>query len=105
MPHGARSEAVEATPALSPEAYRVPWKIDRSRAPWYTLLNTGDESAHGVHLSLFGDGRLLWQPLLRVAPGDQVAFVLRADDPARDCVAVLRWFRAGGEEYLWRIAF
>ncbi|GAA2462928.1 hypothetical protein [Agromyces soli] len=105
MPHGARPVAVDAHPVPSPIAYRVPWQIDRSRAPWYALHNTGDEPAHGVHLSLFGDGRLLWQPLLRVEPGEHVSFVVRADDPARDCVAVLRWFRTSGEEYLWRIAF
>lgn len=101
-PVGARAEA----PSIRAEAaYRVPWRVDRRRAPWYALLNIGDEPAHAVQLSSLGDGRLLWQPLLRVEPGGQLTFVLRADDPARDCIATLRWFRPNGDEYLWRIAF
>lgn len=93
------------SPAPLPAAYRVPWRIDRSRDPWFTLVNESDETLRAVHLILSGDGRLMWNPLLRVPPGGEVRFVLQADDPARDCVACVRWFRANGDEFLWRIAF
>ncbi|QAY74961.1 hypothetical protein ET445_10040 [Agromyces protaetiae] len=90
---------------LAEPAYRVPWRVDRSRDPWFTLVNDGDEPASGVQISLSGDGRLLWRPLLTVAAGDQVTFVVQADDPARNCIACVRWFRPDGTEYLWRISF
>ncbi|UOE45558.1 hypothetical protein [Agromyces larvae] len=86
-------------------AYRVPWHVDRRHDPWFTLVNTSDEPLSGVHLTLSGDGRLLWRPLLTVPPGGSVPFVVHADDPARNSIACVRWFRPDGGEYLWRVSF
>lgn len=86
-------------------AYRVPWFVDRSAAPWYSLVNNGDEELTGVHLTLNGEGDLLWRPLLRVAPGAAIDVVVRGDDPARGSIMCVRWFRPNSEEYVWRVSF
>ncbi|QEO15599.1 hypothetical protein FLP10_15055 [Agromyces intestinalis] len=97
-------------PAIAPShdpalAYRVPWRVDRSHDPWFSLVNESDEPLNGVHLTLSGDGRLMWRPLLSVPPGESVSFVVHADDPARNTIACVRWFRPDGGEYLWRVSF
>jgi len=93
------------TPSGDEPAYRVPWTILRDDDPRFLLLNTGQEELSSVHLLLTGEGRLLWTRPLRIRPGACVAFVLRADDPARDSVVCVRWFRPNGEEYVWRVVF
>lgn len=102
------SPAAAASAAPFPAAgaaYRVPWAVERRDDPRFLLVNTSDEELHGVHLVLTGAGRLLWTRPLRVEPGGRIAFVLHADDPARDCVVCVRWFRPDGGEYVWRIVF
>lgn len=109
MSQGARSvprmlRLIAADPPGAP-AYRVPFEVERVLAPRFTLHNRGSESLHGVTLTLLGDGRLLWGLPTALDAGGSLQFVVRADDPARNSVLVVRWFRPNGDEYLWRVAF
>lgn len=84
-------------------AYRVPWRIDRTREPTLVLSNIGNEPLHGVRLSLHGDGSVIFGADSRVPPGGHAIF--RASGcltPAS--IVTLRWFRPDETEYLWRIA-
>jgi len=86
-------------------AYRVPFVVDRSRAPWYVLHNRGTERIRGVTLSMLGSGRLLWGLPTALEPDDHLRFRVHGDEIARDSVLLVRWFRPTDEEYLWRFSF
>lgn len=86
-------------------AYRAPFTVDRSRAPVYLLRNTGRERVHGVALTLLGDGRLLWGLPTSLEPDGALQFAVHGDELSRGTVLIVRWFRPGGDEYLWRVAF
>jgi hypothetical protein len=86
-------------------AYPVPWRIDRSRAPHYELANIGGEPLRAVTLTLLGSGLLVSGAPRRLSPGAAFAFTLRAENPARNTIVVVRWFRPSGEQYLWRVSF
>lgn len=86
-------------------AYRVPFTVDRSRAPWYELHNRSAERVRGVSLSMLGSGRLLWGLPTALEANDYLRFAVHGDDIARDSVLLVRWFRPTDEEYLWRVSF
>lgn len=101
--HGMLHSIRPARPANP--AYRVPFAIDRSRAPVYRLQNIAAEPVHGLALSLLGDARLLWGLPTSLEPSAGLQFAVHGDDPARRSVLIVRWFRPNGDEYLWRVAF
>ncbi|WP_166874056.1 hypothetical protein [Salinibacterium sp. ZJ450] len=86
-------------------AYRVPFQVQRERAPAYGLLNIGDERLRGISLALLGDGRLLWGIPTVLEPGHSMLVHAHGDDLARSSVVVVRWFRPSDDEYLWRVSF
>ncbi|MCU1543568.1 MAG: hypothetical protein JWM50_1433 [Microbacteriaceae bacterium] len=91
---------------MQPPAYRVPFVVDRSRAPQrYYLVNRSPEPLEGVRLSLLGSGQMLPVSTRRMQPGGVVAFAAHGADLSRTSVVIVRWFRSNGEEYLWRVSF
>ena len=91
---------------MQPLAYRVPFVVDRSRAPVrYHLINRSPEALDSVRIAVLGSGLLLPISQSRVLPGAVVAFAVRGADLARTTVLVVRWFRPNGDEYLWRVSF
>jgi hypothetical protein len=91
---------------MQPLAYRVPFAVDRSKAPQrYYLINRSDERLDAVRLCLLGSGVMLPLSSRRLQPGAMLSFVVRGSDISRDTVVVVRWFRPNGDEYLWRISF
>ena len=91
---------------MQPLAYRVPFVVDRSRAPVrYYLVNRSSETLDSVRLALLGSGLLLPVSQSRVRPGGVLGFAVRGPDLARGSVVVVRWFRPNGDEYLWRVSF
>jgi hypothetical protein len=86
-------------------AYAVPLRIDRARAPRYELTNVGSEPLRAVTLTLLGSGLMLPGAPKGLFPGQSLSFTLRADNPARNTIVVVRWFRPSGEQYLWRVSF
>ncbi|QNO38412.1 hypothetical protein H4J02_05225 [Protaetiibacter sp. SSC-01] len=87
------------------EPYRIPFAFDRRDAPRYVLRNRGVETVRGVTATLLGSGVMPAGHPRALAPGDELAFVIRDDDLARNATLVIRWLRPTGEEYLWRVAF
>ena len=96
-----------AAPLDSPSdpAYRVPWRLDRRRAPRFELRNVSGERLIAFTLATLGPGTLIWGLPTAVEAGAAVRFTLHAEDPARDTVVVVRWSRPNGDEYLWRVSF
>ena len=91
---------------MQPLAYRVPFVVDRSRAPFrYYLVNRSAETLDSVRLSLLGSGLMLPISTRRVLPGGIVAFSAQGHDQSRNSVVIVRWFRPNGDEYLWRVSF
>ena len=86
-------------------AYAVPFRIDRSRAPRYELANVGSEPLRAITLTLLGSGLMVQGAPKGLLPGQSMHFSLRADNPARNTIVVVRWFRPSGEQYLWRVSF
>jgi hypothetical protein len=86
-------------------AYAVPLRIDRSRAPRYELANVGSEPLRAITLTLLGSGVMLSGAPRGLLPGQSLDFTLRADNPARNTIVVVWWFRPSGEQYLWRVSF
>lgn len=93
---------LEERPAI---AYAVPLRIDRARAPRYVLTNVGGEPLRAVTLTLLGSGLMLSGSPQALFPGQSLEFTLRAENPARNTIVVVRWFRPSGEQYLWRVSF
>lgn len=98
-------------PAIAPEAdavplaYPVPFRFDRSRAPRYGLTNASLERLTGVTFALLGAGTMPLQIPLTMPPGATAWIPIRGDDLARSTLLIVRWFRANGDEYLWRTSF
>ena len=91
---------------MQPFAYRVPFVVDRSRAPVrYYLVNRSSETLDSVRLSVLGSGLLLPVSQSRVMPGGLLGFAVRGPNIARNTVVIVRWFRPNGDEYLWRVSF
>jgi len=91
---------------MQPLAYRVPFVVDRSRAPLrYYLVNRSAETLDSVRLSVLGSGLLLPVSQSRVLPGGLLGFAVRGPNIARESVVIVRWFRPNGDEYLWRVSF
>jgi len=91
---------------MQPLAYRVPFVVDRSRAPVrYYLVNRSSETLDSVRLSVLGTALLLPISQSRVQPGGLLGFAVRGPNIARDSVVIVRWFRPNGDEYLWRVSF
>lgn len=91
---------------MQPLAYRVPFVVDRSRAPFrYYLVNLSSERLDSVRLTLLGSGAMLPVNSRRVLPGGVTAFSPAGHDLSRNSVVIVRWFRPNGEEYLWRVSF
>lgn len=87
-------------------AYRVPFEIDRSAGPRrYRLVNTGDETVHGLRITLLGTGLLVPVAAQRLLPGEGLGVSVIGVDLARSGIAVVRWFRPDRSEYLWRFSF
>jgi len=87
------------------EAYRVPFAVDRRRAPTYRLVNASLEPLRWVHVELDGPG-LASAPLTpRLDPGAAIEVEVRGRDLAAASTLIVRWLRASGDEYLWRVAF
>ncbi len=95
------------SPAPRPRrlAYPVPWRIDRTGAPHYRLINVGRETLRGVTVSVAGGSRLRVSAPISVAPGESVRASVTGPHPARDTVLVVRWFPPDGREYLWQLSF
>jgi hypothetical protein len=104
-PHAESRDAESNDPP--PAAYAVPWTFDRSMGPpLFTLTNAGSEVVHAISLHLLGSGRLLCRAPITMRPGDSARIFLRHDDDlALNTVLIVRWFRADGGEYLWRVSF
>lgn len=83
----------------------MPWRVDRSTAPHYRLVNTSREVLTGVSVSVAGSSTLTVSTPVAVRPGDSVRASIAGGDPARDTLLVVRWFPPDGREYLWQIAF
>jgi hypothetical protein len=91
---------------MQPLAYRVPFTVDRSRAPTrYYLVNRSEETLESIRLSLLGSGTMLPLSTRRLRPGGILAFAVHGDDLGRTSVVIVRWFRPNGDEYLWRVSF
>lgn len=87
-------------------AYTVPFTLDRSRAPRvYRLRNESTETVTGVRVTLVGTGLLVPVATTRLEPGGSVDLCVLGVELARSAVAVVRWFRPDGDEYLWRFSF
>lgn len=91
--------------ALRRFAYRVPWKVDRTTAPHYRLVNTSREVLRGVSVSVAGSSDVRVSAPTSIRPGEAVRASLFGGDPARDTLLIVRWFPPDGREYLWQIAF
>ncbi len=92
-------------------AYRVPWRFERHPLPGrFTLRNLGHESLEGVSLTLYGPGVMPATAPCTLHPGEALEIRISGRDLARRTIAVVHWFRPGGEdpggeEYLWRVSF
>ena len=86
-------------------AYRVPWRIDRSAAPLYSLVNASGDVLRGVTVSVSGRSRVRVSAPASVHPGQAVRATLSGADAARDTVLLVRWFPPDGREYLWQVSF
>ena len=91
-------------------AYRVPWQFERGDgvdAPTncFTLRNLGLERLTGVTINLYGSGIMPTSAPATLEAGDALEIVISGHDLARDTIALVRWFRPSGHEYLWRLSF
>ncbi|RKR74714.1 hypothetical protein [Frondihabitans australicus] len=87
-------------------AYEVPLWIDREGAPRvYRVCNLGDEPIRGLRATLLGPGHLEPVHVPVLTSGGDVSLTVVGPDLERGSVAVLRWFRPDGTEYLWRFSF
>lgn len=90
-----------------PAAYRVPFRVDRSSAPWFRLVNVGEAPVRGVTLTELDahGGIVAATSPSRLLPGQSVPFSLRSRNPHIGSVVVVRWFRLDGAEFVWRVSF
>ena len=86
------------------DAYRVPFRLERT-PPQYRLLNTSDEPVHGVAVTIHGPGQLASNAPAKLQPGEALEVTVDGARLERGTIAVVRWFRPNGVEYLWRVSF
>src|SRR4051794_11101321 len=86
-------------------AYRVPWRIDRTSAPLYSLVNASSEVLRGVTVSIAGRSRVRVSAPSSIHPGEAVRAPVSGADPAEDTILLVRWFPSDGREYLWQVSF
>jgi len=86
-------------------AYRVPWRIDRTCAPLYSLVNESREVLRGVTVSVAGRSRVRVSAPSSIHPGEAVRATIGGPDPAEDTILLVRWFPPDGREYLWQVSF
>lgn len=86
-------------------AYLVPFRVERGTANLYRIINVGDETVHGVALTLHGSGVMGASAPSTLLPGEVLEVTVAGRNLARSAIMVVRWFRPSGEEYLWRISF
>jgi hypothetical protein len=87
------------------DAYPVPFRVQRADAPTYRIINVSAEPVHGVALTLHGSGVMGASSPCTLEPLEALEVIVAGRDLARRAIMVVRWFRADGEEYLWRISF
>jgi len=93
-------------PLSTEDAYRVPWHFERERIPGkYALQNLGDESLNGVTVTLYGRGLMPATAPSTLHPGESLVMTIAGHDLERSTIALVRWFRPNGDEYLWRVSF
>ena len=90
---------------IDPVAYRVPFSVDRSRPPLYTVWNDSPEPVHWVVARLIGSGIVDAPGPLCLAPGDGFELEVVGAEAGRDCRVVLSWLRDDDEPYLWSFTF
>lgn len=83
------------------DAYRVPFHFE-SQPPTYRFRNVGDEPVHGVAVVVHGAGALAANNPVKLQPGEELEVTIDERHRAAGSLAVLRWFRPSGVEYLWR---
>lgn len=86
-------------------AYPVPFRVDRSQAPRYRLINSSGEHLRWVRVEIVGPGVVSARLTPRLDPGGAVDVMVRGPDLAEASRLCIRWLRPNGEEYLWAIAF
>jgi hypothetical protein len=91
-------------PVSAESAYRVPWHFERT-ADCSVLRNLGAETLRAVTLTVYGSGVMPMTAPTTLLSGDALEIMIAGDDLARDTIAVVRWFRPNGDEYLWRVSF
>jgi hypothetical protein len=92
--------------ALDPvetQAYRVPWRIDRTHGTHPLITNAGPAPLELVRAFIaVGQRSHETQRWGRVATGETVEICLCEHDPA-DVIVTIAWFRPeDGVEYVWR---
>lgn len=88
-----------------PLAYRVPWRVDRSAAPTFRIINASADKLRGVTLDLTGEAVMIATSRAVVLPGEWVSATIIGRNLALNTILLVRWFNAEGDEYLWRISF
>lgn len=88
-----------------PAAYPVPFAVTRPGDGRLQLVNRSQERLESVVLLLHGPGLLDVQHLGSLDPGGAMRARVRGERLEVATSVVVRWFRPGGEEYLWRVAF
>ena len=88
--------------ATRPRAYRVPFTAQRPRVGTYELVNESAEVLHGVSFTLHGAGVMAVSLPRVVRPGYGVEVSVAAQRRS-DVILVVRWARADGTEYVWRV--
>ena len=86
-------------------AYPVPFRVDRSRAPALRLVNVSREILCWVRVEMDGPGVASARLTPRLDPGAALVVDVRGRDLERDSRLIVRWRRPNGEEYLWGVAF
>ncbi len=87
------------------DAYPVPFRVDRTRAPRLRLVNVSPEPLRWVRVEMDGPGVASARLTPRLEPGDALQVLVRGRDLQRDSRLCVRWLRPNGEEYLWAVAF
>ena len=83
------------------DAYRVPFHFD-SEPPTYRFRNVGNEPVHGVAVIVHSASALAANNPVKLQPGEELEVTIDVRHRAAGALAVLRWFRPSGVEYLWR---
>lgn len=89
----------------TPLAYPVPFRVERGAGHVYRIVNVGLETVHGVALTMHGSGVMGASAPATLRSGEALEVSVAGRNLARSAIMVVRWFRADGEEYLWRISF